>query len=212
LKPVLGRFGAVDILVNNAGIQHVAPVEEFPVDKWNAIIALNLSAAFHTTRLALPAMKKKGWGRIVNIASAHALVASPFKAAYVIGVGQAAPALCARLDKEGLKTALIERKLLSGTCVNNSCIPTKTLIASARAAHVARRGSDYGFSAGSVRVDMPAVKQRKDTVVKQSSDRLERWIAGMRNVSLVRGHAAFTAPRTVSGGSRLLQADRIFLD
>src|SRR5207245_6805589 len=79
----LGRFGAVDILVNNAGIQHVAPVEEFPVDKWNAIIALNLSAAFHTTRLALPAMKKKGWGRIVNIASAHALVASPFKAAYV---------------------------------------------------------------------------------------------------------------------------------
>src|SRR5256712_5378485 len=83
LKSVLGRFGAVDILVNNAGIQHVAPVEEFPVDKWNAIIALNLSAAFHTTRLALPAMKKKGWGRIVNIASAHALVASPFKAAYV---------------------------------------------------------------------------------------------------------------------------------
>ena len=80
LKSVLG---AVDILVNNAGIQHVAPVEEFPVDKWNAIIALNLSAAFHTTRLALPAMKKKGWGRIVNIASAHALVASPFKAAYV---------------------------------------------------------------------------------------------------------------------------------
>jgi len=132
--------------------------------------------------------------------------------AIVIGVGQAAPALCARLDKEGLKTALIERKLLGGTCVNNGCIPTKTLIASARAAHVARRGGDYGFSAGSVRVDMPAVKKRKDTVVEQSSDRLERWIAGMRNVSLVRGHAAFTAPRTVSVGSRLLQADRIFLD
>jgi len=132
--------------------------------------------------------------------------------AIVIGVGQAAPALCARLDKEGLKTALIERKLLGGTCVNNGCIPTKTLIASARAAHVARRGGDYGFSAGSVRVDMPAVKKRKDTVVEQSSDRLGRWIAGMRNVSLVRGHAAFTAPRTVSVGSRLLQADRIFLD
>ncbi|TMH99164.1 MAG: FAD-containing oxidoreductase, partial [Betaproteobacteria bacterium] len=99
-----------------------------------------------------------------------------------------------------------------GTCVNNGCIPTKTLIASARAAHVARRGGDYGFSAGSVRVDMPAVKKRKDTVVEQSSDRLERWIAGMRNVSLVHGHAAFTAPRTVSVGSRLLQADRIFLD
>src|SRR2546428_12461155 len=83
MKTALAKFGALDVLVNNAGIQHVAPVEEFPVDKWNAIIALNLSAAFHTTRLALPAMKKKGWGRIVNIASAHALVASPFKAAYV---------------------------------------------------------------------------------------------------------------------------------
>src|SRR5438034_4311778 len=131
--------------------------------------------------------------------------------AIVIGAGQAAPALCARLDKEGLQTALIERELRGGTGVNNGCIPTKTLIASAGAAHVARRGSDYGFSAGSVRVDMPAVKKRKDTVVKQSSDRLERWIAGMRNVSLVRGHAAFTAPRTVSVGSLLLLADRIFL-
>ena len=79
----LAEFGAVDVLVNNAGIQHVAPVDEFPVEKWDAIIAINLSAAFHTTRLALPGMKKKGWGRIVNIASAHALVASPYKAAYV---------------------------------------------------------------------------------------------------------------------------------
>src|SRR3974390_1870888 len=77
------RFGGVDILVNNAGIQHVAPLEEFPVDKWNAIIAINLSAAFHTMRHAIPRMKTKGWGRIINIASAHALVASPFKSAYV---------------------------------------------------------------------------------------------------------------------------------
>ena len=69
--------------MNNAGIQHVAPVDEFPVDKWDAIIAINLSSAFHATRAALPAMKKKRWGRIVNIASAHALVASPFKSAYV---------------------------------------------------------------------------------------------------------------------------------
>jgi 3-hydroxybutyrate dehydrogenase len=71
------------LLINNAGIQHVAPVDEFPVERWNAIIAINLSAAFHTTRAALGAMKKKRWGRIVNIASAHALVASPFKSAYV---------------------------------------------------------------------------------------------------------------------------------
>jgi 3-hydroxybutyrate dehydrogenase len=77
------RFGAVDILVNNAGIQFVAPIDEFPVAKWNAILALNLTASFHTIRLALPAMKAKKWGRIVNIASAHALVASPFKSAYV---------------------------------------------------------------------------------------------------------------------------------
>ncbi len=77
------EFGGVDILVNNAGIQHVAPLEEFPVEKWDAIIAINLSSAFHTTRLALPHMKQKQWGRVINIASAHALVASPFKSAYV---------------------------------------------------------------------------------------------------------------------------------
>ena len=79
----LSEFGCIDLLINNAGIQHVAPVDEFPVDKWYAILAINLSAGFHTTRLALPAMKKKGFGRIVNIASAHALVASPYKSAYV---------------------------------------------------------------------------------------------------------------------------------
>jgi 3-hydroxybutyrate dehydrogenase len=77
------EFGGVDILVNNAGIQYVAPLEEFPVEKWDAILAINLSSAFHTTRLAIPGMKAKSWGRIVNIASAHALVASPFKSAYV---------------------------------------------------------------------------------------------------------------------------------
>ncbi|MGS1016420.1 3-hydroxybutyrate dehydrogenase [Allosphingosinicella humi] len=76
-------FGGVDILINNAGMQHVAPVDEFPVEKWDLIIALNLSAAFHTIRLALPHMKAKGWGRIINTASAHSLVASPNKSAYV---------------------------------------------------------------------------------------------------------------------------------
>ncbi len=77
------QFGAVDILVNNAGIQHVAPIEEFPPEKWDAIIAINLTSAFHTTRHAVPLMRASGYGRIINIASAHALVASPFKSAYV---------------------------------------------------------------------------------------------------------------------------------
>jgi 3-hydroxybutyrate dehydrogenase len=77
------EFGAIDVLVNNAGIQHVAAVHEFPIEKWDAIIAVNLSSAFHTIRAALPAMKEKGWGRIIATASAHALVASPYKAAYV---------------------------------------------------------------------------------------------------------------------------------
>ena len=83
LDAAISHFGGVDILINNAGIQHVAPIDEFPVEKWEAIIALNLSASFHTIRLALPAMKAKQWGRIINIASAHALVASPYKSAYV---------------------------------------------------------------------------------------------------------------------------------
>ena len=77
------RLGAVDILVNNAGIQFVSPIEDFPIEKWDAIIAINLSAAFHAVRAALPGMKAKGWGRIINTGSAHALVASPFKSAYV---------------------------------------------------------------------------------------------------------------------------------
>jgi len=87
IESMMGRltaqFGVVDILVNNAGIQFVSPVDEFPVDRWNAILALNLDASFHLIRLVLPGMKARKWGRIINIASAHALVASPFKAAYV---------------------------------------------------------------------------------------------------------------------------------
>jgi 3-hydroxybutyrate dehydrogenase len=83
VKKAVAEFGAVDILVNNAGIQHVAPIDEFPVEKWDAIIAINLVAAFHTIRHALPGMKRKGWGRVINIASAHALTASPYKSAYV---------------------------------------------------------------------------------------------------------------------------------
>jgi len=83
VNAIEAEFGAIDILVNNAGVQHVAPIDEFPIDKWDLILALNLSAAFHAIRLVLPAMKKKGWGRILSTASAHAVVASPYKSAYV---------------------------------------------------------------------------------------------------------------------------------
>jgi 3-hydroxybutyrate dehydrogenase len=82
-RSLVAQAGACDILVNNAGVQHVAPVDEFPVDKWNQIIAINLNSAFHTSAVALPLMRAKGWGRIINIASAHGLTASPFKSAYI---------------------------------------------------------------------------------------------------------------------------------
>ncbi len=82
VEKMMAEAGAIDILVNNAGMQHVSPVEAFPVDKWDLILALNLTAAFHTTRLAVPGMKQRGWGRIINTASAHSKVASPFKSAY----------------------------------------------------------------------------------------------------------------------------------
>src|SRR6185503_9451573 len=128
--------------------------------------------------------------------------------AIVVGAGQAGPALCARLNKEGLKTALIERKLLGGTCVNNGCVPTKTLVASARAAHVARRGSEFGFSVENLKIDMRAVKQRKDAVVKHSTDGLATWIGGMKHVELIHGHARFVAPRTIAVGDRQLEGER----
>ena len=132
--------------------------------------------------------------------------------AIVIGTGQAAPALCARLDKEGLKTVLVERKLLGGTCVNVGCIPTKTLVASARAVHVARRGKEYGFRAKEVRVNMAAVKRRKDAVVKHSTDGVGKWIEGMRHVELVRGHARFTAANIIAANGRSFQAPKIFIN
>ena len=99
------RFGGVDILVNNAGIQYVAPIDDFPPARWDAIIAINLSAAFHTTRAALGHMKSRGWGRVINIASAHALVASPFKSAYVAakhGIAGLTKAVALEVAEQGI--------------------------------------------------------------------------------------------------------------
>ncbi|HYG54969.1 MAG TPA: FAD-containing oxidoreductase [Burkholderiales bacterium] len=132
--------------------------------------------------------------------------------AIVIGAGQAGPALCARLNKEGLKTAMVERHLLGGTCVNNGCIPTKTLVASARALHVARRGSEFGFSMENLKTDMGRIKARKDAVVKHSSDGLADWFKQMKHVTLIHGHARFTAEKTVAVDGRELRAEKIFIN
>ena len=133
--------------------------------------------------------------------------------ALVIGSGQAGPFLAVRLAQAGLRTALVEREHLGGTCVNDGCIPTKTLIASARAAHVARRAADWGVEIGGpVRVDMRAVKARKDGVVARSIESLTKWIAGTANLSLVRGHARFAAPHAVVVNRETMTAERIFIN
>lgn len=132
--------------------------------------------------------------------------------AIVIGAGQAGPAMAARCSKEGLRVAIIERKRFGGTCVNNGCIPTKTLVASARAVHMARRGAVYGFDAGDVTVDMARVMQRKDDIVQQSTQGVERWMRGLDNATVIQGHATFTGPRTVQVNGRTLAADKVFID
>src|SRR5688572_15876302 len=133
--------------------------------------------------------------------------------AIVIGTGQSGPALAVRLAKAGRKTAIIERKLFGGTCVNVGCIPTKTLIASARAAHVARNGAAYGVAIeGRITVDMPRVKARKDAVVKQSNEGVTTWLKGTPNLTVLEGHARFEGPRTVRVNGKLLEATEIFLN
>ncbi len=133
--------------------------------------------------------------------------------AIVIGAGQAGPSLAVRLALDGRKTALIERKAVGGTCVNNGCIPTKTLIASARAAHVARRGGDYGVTIEApIRVDMAQVKRRKDAVVRASIDSLTHWLGHTAGLTLIHGHARFESPRTVRVGERVLAAEQFFIN
>ena len=133
--------------------------------------------------------------------------------AIVIGTGQAGPPLAVRLGNAGRRTAIIERKLIGGTCVNVGCIPTKTLIASARAAHVARRAADFGVVLdGPVGVDMVRVKARKDAIVAQSNANVAKWIRDAPNVTLIEGHARFEGPRSVRVGERLLEAPQIFIN
>jgi pyruvate/2-oxoglutarate dehydrogenase complex dihydrolipoamide dehydrogenase (E3) component len=133
--------------------------------------------------------------------------------AIIIGTGQAGPSLAARLAGAGWRVAVAERKRFGGTCVNNGCIPTKTLVASARAAHVARRAADYGVIIGDeVKVDMKRVKARKDEIVRRSNTGVEKWMKTTEGITVYEGHARFESSHTVRVGDELLEAEHIFIN
>jgi pyruvate/2-oxoglutarate dehydrogenase complex dihydrolipoamide dehydrogenase (E3) component len=133
--------------------------------------------------------------------------------AIIIGTGQAGPSLAARLAGAGRRVAVVERKRFGGTCVNNGCIPTKTLVASARTAHVARRAADYGVQiGGELSVDMKRVKARKDAVVALSNIGLEQWMRTTAGITVYESHARFEAPHTLRVGDELIEAEQIFIN
>jgi len=132
--------------------------------------------------------------------------------AIIIGTGQAGPPLAARFAGAGKTVAIIERHKFGGTCVNTGCIPTKTLVASAYAAHVARRGAEFGFATGDVRVDMKRVKTRKDAVSGRSKKGIEEWLRGLKNCTVVQGQARFQSPNNVVVNDDVLQADHIYIN
>ena len=132
--------------------------------------------------------------------------------AIIIGAGQAGPPLAGRLTAAGMSVALIERKFFGGTCVNTGCIPTKTLVASAYAAHLARRARDYGVSTGEVAVDMKAVKARKDAISMRAREGVDSWLDNMERCSVYRGHARFVSPREVQVGMDRLTAKHVFIN
>ncbi len=130
--------------------------------------------------------------------------------AVIIGTGQAGPSLAQRMTQEGMKTAIIERKLFGGTCVNVGCIPTKALVASARAAHMARRGGDFGVTIeGQIKVDMKRVKARKDAIVKQSNDGVTNWLKTMENLTVFEGHGRLESANSIRVNGDLLEAETI---
>jgi pyruvate/2-oxoglutarate dehydrogenase complex dihydrolipoamide dehydrogenase (E3) component len=133
--------------------------------------------------------------------------------AIIIGTGQAGPALAARCAAAGMTVAIIERHKFGGTCVNTGCIPTKTLVASAYAAHVARRGAEYGFAInGNVSVDMKRVKARKDEVSGRSNRGVEDWLRGLNNCTVIQGHARFQSSHSILVNDEVLQADKMFIN
>jgi pyruvate/2-oxoglutarate dehydrogenase complex dihydrolipoamide dehydrogenase (E3) component len=132
--------------------------------------------------------------------------------AIVVGAGQAGPPLAGRLTAAGHTVAVVERKLIGGTCVNTGCIPTKTLVASAHAAHLARRGGDFGVGTGVVSVDMAKVKARKDEIMLGDRKGVEDWLNGMDGCTVIRGHARFEDSHTLRVGDEVIEAERIFLN
>ena len=131
----------------------------------------------------------------------------------VIGAGQSGPSLAARFAAAGKQVALVERKQFGGTCVNTGCMPTKTLVASAYAAHLARRSADYGVAIGStLRIDMKRVKARKDAIVQRASNNVEKWLKGTPNLTVIEGHASFESARTVRVNGGIVDADLIFVN
>ncbi|MGM4913401.1 FAD-containing oxidoreductase [Rhizobium sp. 768_B6_N1_8] len=133
--------------------------------------------------------------------------------AIVIGAGQAGPFLAARMAETGMKVALIERKFLGGTCVNAGCMPTKTLVASARAAHVARSGADYGVQIpGEIAIDMKTVRHRAETIIMDARNGLSGWFGGMKTMTVIYGHARFTGQKEVVVNGETLTAPKIFLN
>jgi len=143
-----------------------------------------------------------------------AVTVSPVKHfdAIIIGTGQAGPPMAARFAAVGKTVAIIERDKFGGTCVNTGCTPTKTLVASAEAIHFVRRGAEYGFSVGDLRVDMTRVKARKDEASARSSKGVEQWLRGTTNCTVIQGQARFRSPNTVMVNDEVLQADKIFIN
>ncbi len=133
--------------------------------------------------------------------------------AIIIGAGQAGPPLAGRLTQAGQRVAVIERKLFGGTCVNTGCIPTKAMVASAYAAHMARRANDYGVKIqGSIETDLKAVKARKDAISAKSREGIEKWLRGMKNCSVFHESARFVSARSITAGSETLTSDQIFIN
>ncbi|MHA1559702.1 MAG: FAD-dependent oxidoreductase, partial [Alphaproteobacteria bacterium] len=133
--------------------------------------------------------------------------------AIIIGAGQAGPALAGRLTAAGRTVAIVERHHFGGTCVNTGCTPTKAMVASARVAHMARRASEFGVSVrGRVKVDLAAVKSRKDTILMKSRNGVRDWLFGMEGCTVIEAHARFVGPSRIQAGDRVLEADNVFIN